>query len=151
MDTLSSKVSVLVRCRPLAGRELLGKRCLTLSKDTIQIGDKTFNFDSVFGEESNQSAIYESCVRSLVSGCFHGYNGTIFACKLKVWLTKKIKIKAVIYFLTYTSIRWSNWQWENPLYHGYNRQRRGRGNHTKSYQEHIRNFTSGESCNTSEF
>ena len=80
-EQVTSKVSVFVRCRPLTGKEKLGNRCLSIQNDTIQVGDKVFNFEGVFGEESDQFDIYSSCVTSLVGGCFQGYNGTVFACK----------------------------------------------------------------------
>lgn len=80
-DAVTSKVSVVVRCRPLSAKEKQGRRCLSISKDAINIGDKTFTFENVFGEDSNQISIYDSCVKELVVGCFKGYNGTVFACK----------------------------------------------------------------------
>ena len=80
-SSINTRVGVFVRCRPLLPREQLGKRCLTITGDIIHVGDKNFNFESVFGEESTQSVIYDHCVRHLVDGCFQGYNGTIFACK----------------------------------------------------------------------
>ncbi len=77
---MNSKIGVFVRSRPLLNHELRGKRCVGTSKDTISIADKKFTFDSVFDETVGQSSIYDSCVKSLVDGCFLGFNGTVFAC-----------------------------------------------------------------------
>lgn len=83
MDASITQVSVFVRCRPLSGRELLGRRCALVDSNgtTIRVGDKSFTFEHVFDEKCSQEDIYKSCVNNLVKGCFDGYNGTIFACK----------------------------------------------------------------------
>lgn len=80
-DQLSTRVGVFVRCRPLTSRERLGRRCITISGDTIQLGEKNFTFENVFDEIASQEVIYAKCARHLVDGCFQGFNGTIFACK----------------------------------------------------------------------
>jgi len=80
-DSVTSKVSVFVRCRPLSSKERMGRRCLTITKDSVNVGDKPFNFEAIFGEDSTQGLLYDSCVKDLVAGCFKGYNGTVFACK----------------------------------------------------------------------
>jgi kinesin family protein 4/21/27 len=61
-------------------KERQGRRCLTINRDTIQVGEKAFNFEAVFDEDTNQALIYGKCVKHLVEGCFQGYNGTVFAC-----------------------------------------------------------------------
>lgn len=38
-----------------------------------------FTFDAVFGSDSTQQSVYDSCAASVVGGCLEGYNGTIFA------------------------------------------------------------------------
>lgn len=81
-DSVSARVGVFVRCRPLSTKEQMGKRCLSIANDTIHLGDKTFNFESVFGENTAQATIYDNCAKHLVEGCFLGYNGTVFACKV---------------------------------------------------------------------
>ena len=45
----------------------------------LQMGGKTYDFDSVFWADEAQEAIFERCTRNLVLGCFHGYNATILA------------------------------------------------------------------------
>lgn len=76
-----SKVRVCIRSRPLSAKEYRTRRCLSIStdKNQISIGDKSYAFDNVFSESSTQRDIYDNCVKSLVDGCFHGFNATIFA------------------------------------------------------------------------
>ena len=86
-----SKVRVMVRCRPLLPRELVGgsggRAAIKTSKDMkqMQIGEsrdiKIYNFDRVFDEKCSQENVYDFCVRNLVEGCFSGYNATVLACK----------------------------------------------------------------------
>ena len=38
-----------------------------------------FQFDKVFDTDSQQEAIFETCTKNLILGCFHGYNATILA------------------------------------------------------------------------
>jgi hypothetical protein len=40
---------------------------------------KEFTFDAVFGPESNQKDIYDSCIASAVDSVLKGYNATVFA------------------------------------------------------------------------
>jgi kinesin family member 21 len=79
-DAINSKVDVCVRCRPLSAKEQMGKRCLTVANDTVVLGDKSYNFHRIFDETATQSSIYDCSVRSLIDGCFKGFNGTVFAC-----------------------------------------------------------------------
>jgi hypothetical protein len=47
---------------------------------TVQIGpEKMFTFDATFDQESQQEAVFNTCVRNLVLGCFHGFNATVLA------------------------------------------------------------------------
>lgn len=96
---MNSKIGVFVRSRPLLLHEARGKRCVSIDNDAVLIADKKFNFDCVFDENDNQTTIYDRCVRSLVDGCFKGFNGTVFACKCETFNR--------LSFLTY--FRRSNW------------------------------------------
>lgn len=37
---------------------------------------RRFTFDYAFGPSSEQSQIYEKCIRPLLNSCFSGYNAT---------------------------------------------------------------------------
>jgi Kinesin motor domain len=74
-----STVRVCVRCRPLSMKEGRGKKCVTLVKDRITVGDKTFAFDSVYGESTTQEEIFNGSISALVEGCFQGFNATVLA------------------------------------------------------------------------
>eukprot|EP01031_Cornospumella_fuschlensis_P050333 gene50333-61579_t len=73
---MDARIKVAVRCRPLIANE---PRSVTISKDSVNVGDKRFQFEHVFNEHTNQVDIYESCVSNMVEGCFQGYNATILA------------------------------------------------------------------------
>ncbi|OWZ11307.1 hypothetical protein PHMEG_00015689 [Phytophthora megakarya] len=82
-------VKVVVRCRPLFGKELVEgrKSIITLDQaaalislkcpDNGQI--KSFTFDSVYDENTSQRQFYDESGYPLVESIFEGYNGTIFA------------------------------------------------------------------------
>ncbi|POM76404.1 Kinesin-like protein [Phytophthora palmivora] len=82
-------VKVVVRCRPLFGKELVEgrKSIITLDQaaalislkcpDNGQI--KSFTFDSVYDENTSQRQFYDESGYPLVESIFDGYNGTIFA------------------------------------------------------------------------
>ena len=80
-------MSVAVRVRPLVGRELSEgnrKECIVkpegrISREKLQFGGKSFEFDRVFWADDTQEYIFDSCTRNLVLGCFHGFNATILA------------------------------------------------------------------------
>lgn len=79
-----TSVRVAVRIRPLINRELaeLCKVCTKVTPGEPQVwlgNEKTFTYDHVFDLGSKQTSIYDSCVRKLVEGCFHGYNATVLA------------------------------------------------------------------------
>lgn len=81
MDT---KVRVCVRCRPLFTREV---SCKSLSLQGNQIHadigkGKKYRFDKLYDKESNQGELYDDSVKSMVDGCFKGYNATVLACML---------------------------------------------------------------------
>jgi hypothetical protein len=75
-----TKVKVAVRLKPEAHNH---RRCASESTNlpgkVVQVGEKTFEYDQVYGEQSTQAEIYENSVRGLVQGCFKGYNGTVLA------------------------------------------------------------------------
>ena len=91
MDNNNSKVKVIVRCRPLLGREgigagnRLGSLRVAPNQKQIYLGDtkdnKAYNFDHVFDESCGQQNIYDSCIAPLIHGCFLGFNATVLACE----------------------------------------------------------------------
>ena len=86
-DTKSDKESsvwVAVRVRPLIGRELVVHEqiwvdCIEKDKTVVIGKDKSFKFDRVFDQESDQEEIYEVCAQNLILGWFEGFNATILA------------------------------------------------------------------------
>jgi kinesin family protein 4/21/27 len=82
-SALTSRVNVYVRCRPLSITEQRGRKCVAIREDanSLQIGEKTFSFQGIFDENTDQVTIYQKCVQNLIDGCFDGYNATVFACK----------------------------------------------------------------------
>jgi hypothetical protein len=86
----SESVKVFVRARPRNAREIKENHpnCIRIHKHAMQIeivkpgsteNIKPFTFDGVFGEDSEQSQVYEAAGYSLVNSVLDGYNGTIFA------------------------------------------------------------------------
>ena len=80
----SCTVKVAVRVRPHVGRELRDlerKSCVTTQQilNKISIGEKMFQFDRVFDQDSQQQELFETCTKNLVLGCFSGYNATVIA------------------------------------------------------------------------
>uniref|UniRef100_A0A1I8A6U4 Kinesin-like protein n=1 Tax=Steinernema glaseri TaxID=37863 RepID=A0A1I8A6U4_9BILA len=80
----SSSVKVAVRVRPLNARERLEQNriCATVHNEDREIAlgdDRVFTFDHVFDLACNQFSIYDSCVKSLVTGLFEGFNATVLA------------------------------------------------------------------------
>ncbi|OQS05106.1 kinesin [Thraustotheca clavata] len=82
-------VKVVVRCRPLFGKELTEGRQSIVTMDleaavvSIKCPDsnqlKSFTFDSVYDEHTIQRQFYDESGYPLVESVFEGYNGTIFA------------------------------------------------------------------------
>jgi len=86
-------VRVVVRCRPLNGKEKNEMKCkvavkcdeargtITVQQSASRSADppKVFTFDRVFGPESKQTDVYNDAARAIVEGALEGYNGTIFA------------------------------------------------------------------------
>ncbi|XP_032811281.1 kinesin-like protein KIF3A isoform X1 [Petromyzon marinus] len=90
-DSGGDNVKVVVRCRPINGKETgAGHRMAVLVDEmrgqiAVQRPDcndeppKTFTFDTVFGTESKQVDVYNLTARPIVDSVLEGYNGTIFA------------------------------------------------------------------------
>ena len=77
-------IQVCVRCKPLSNRERNTVKVTNYngsSAKDIYIGEKQFQFDSIFNSSASQEHVYQSCIKPLVDGFFQGYNGTVFACK----------------------------------------------------------------------
>ena len=79
----NSSVQVAVRCRPLSTREKVESPSICLTTDSsshsVQIGTRTFTFDQVFGLESRQIDLFQSCVEPLLNSSLAGYNAAILA------------------------------------------------------------------------
>ncbi|XP_040819409.1 kinesin-like protein KIF27 isoform X1 [Ochotona curzoniae] len=77
-------VKVAVRIRPLLCKEVLRNHqvCVRVIPNTQQIiigRDRVFTFDFVFGKNSTQDEVYNTCIKPLVVSLIEGYNATVFA------------------------------------------------------------------------
>ncbi|XP_057578333.1 kinesin-like protein KIF27 isoform X2 [Hippopotamus amphibius kiboko] len=77
-------VKVAVRIRPLLCKEILHNHqaCVRVIPNTQQIiigRDRVFTFDFVFGKNSTQDEVYNTCIKPLVLSLIEGYNATVFA------------------------------------------------------------------------
>ncbi|XP_067840527.1 kinesin-like protein KIF3C isoform X2 [Heptranchias perlo] len=85
-------VKVVVRCRPMNGKEeaaaydqivgmdvKLGQVSIRNPKAISSEMPKTFTFDAVYDSNSKQSDLYDETVRPLVDSVLQGFNGTVFA------------------------------------------------------------------------
>ncbi|XP_013371449.1 PREDICTED: kinesin-like protein KIF27 isoform X3 [Chinchilla lanigera] len=77
-------VKVAVRVRPLLCKEVLRNHqvCVRVVPNTQQIiigKGRVFTFDFVFGKNSTQEEVYNTCVKPLVLSLIEGYNATVFA------------------------------------------------------------------------
>ncbi|KAM5298986.1 kinesin-like protein KIF27 isoform 4-T4 [Ctenodactylus gundi] len=77
-------VKVAVRIRPLLCKEVLHNHqvCVRAIPHTQQIiigRDRVFTFDFVFGKNSTQDEVYNTCIKPLVVSLIEGYNATVFA------------------------------------------------------------------------
>ena len=75
-------VRVAVRVRPMSVREATerAQECVeVVDKTQLRLGTKAFTFDAVYDGDCQQEAIYDECVRDLVTGCFSGRNATVLA------------------------------------------------------------------------
>ncbi|XP_030850890.1 kinesin-like protein KIF17 isoform X2 [Strongylocentrotus purpuratus] len=87
---MAEAVKVIVRCRPLNGREksLKCKTCVKMDgkrgyceilKPNSKDPSKSFTFDGAYFVDSTTEQIYGDIAYPLVDGVLEGYNGTIFA------------------------------------------------------------------------
>ncbi|KAK6058198.1 kinesin motor domain protein [Cooperia oncophora] len=79
-----STVQVALRIRPQGNREKLeGSRVCTSvipGEPQVTIGtDRSFTYDHVFDQATQQAEIYDSCIDKLVNGLFDGFNATVLA------------------------------------------------------------------------
>ncbi|KAK2499895.1 hypothetical protein MC885_014676 [Smutsia gigantea] len=77
-------IKVAVRIRPLLCKEVLHnlQACVRVIPNTQQIiigRDKVFTFDFVFGKNSTQDEVYNTCIKPLVVSLIEGYNATVVA------------------------------------------------------------------------
>ena len=84
---------MVVRCRPLFGKELVEGResivdadydhnqCNITNPAKPDVKPKSFTFDAVYDENTLQQLFYEESAHPLVESVMEGFNGTIFACK----------------------------------------------------------------------
>jgi Kinesin motor domain len=85
----TESVQVMVRCRPLNGKERADSRKPIVTMDTkaravfVQKSPaddaKQFTFDAVFDERSAQADVFSTVAQPIVDSAMSGYNGTIFA------------------------------------------------------------------------
>jgi chromosomal replication initiation ATPase DnaA len=87
---MSEAIKVVVRVRPMNNKEITAgcQSAVQITESDNQIilvkpgevdNTKSFTFDTVFREESQQSLVYEKTAFRLVESVLEGYNGTIFA------------------------------------------------------------------------
>lgn len=87
---MSESIKVIVRVRPLNGSEKQRgcKSIVAIDEDNHQINltkpaeadnIKSFAYDAVFPESSEQAQVYSKAAYSLVEHVLEGYNGTVFA------------------------------------------------------------------------
>jgi len=87
---MSETIKVVVRVRPMSQKEKdrgclsivqqdEGNNQISIRKPDEEENIKSFAFDSVFNEASEQALVYEKTAFKLVESVIEGYNGTIFA------------------------------------------------------------------------
>lgn len=86
----TDNVQVVVRCRPLFGKELGEGRQTIVEMDVLSGSvslkhpkghdgeKKKFTFDKIFGETNTQRDVYDGAASEIVNASIEGYNGTIF-------------------------------------------------------------------------
>ncbi|KAH7645366.1 kinesin-like protein [Dermatophagoides farinae] len=82
MSSKEDNVRVVVRCRPLlpdleSNEEIIAK--IRNDGQTLQLTNRQFTFDRVFGAESTENDVYTKAAKHIVDCVLQGYNGTIFA------------------------------------------------------------------------
>ncbi|CAD7961349.1 unnamed protein product, partial [Amoebophrya sp. A25] len=87
----SECVKVVVRCRPMSGREIEDGRKKVVFMDTktamasllkpegSEKDTKDFTYDAVYDDGATQQVIYEETASGIVESVMEGYNGTVFA------------------------------------------------------------------------
>lgn len=75
----SENVRVMVRCRPLM-KPKERTNCVVINEvdKCVELADRQFQYDAVFGPESDNEKVYMKSVRQLVESAFQGYNCTVF-------------------------------------------------------------------------
>jgi kinesin family protein 5 len=71
-------IKVFIRIRPLNKKESTKENIVSTNGNSVQVSNSTFNFDSVFTEQSKQEDIFEK-TKDAVNWVCEGYNSTIFA------------------------------------------------------------------------
>lgn len=85
LEDLKGAIRVYARCRPMAKYEIeKGCKTVVVVKDETSMklittrGEKEFEFDAVFSDQSTQDAVFEDTKR-LVESCIDGFNVCLFA------------------------------------------------------------------------
>jgi len=91
MSNSSECVKVVIRCRPMSTKEQEDERqqvvVMNTNRGEVFLADpgnvseqpRTFTFDSVYDQHSEQSNLYLQTAYPVVESVLEGYNGTIFA------------------------------------------------------------------------
>lgn len=74
-----NNILLLSGCVSRAARELLQSQISLSNPSRADQAPKSFTFDAVYDETTQQKAFYEESCYDLVEGVMEGYNGTIFA------------------------------------------------------------------------
>jgi hypothetical protein len=81
-----TSVRVAIRIRPQSTREKIEmcKVCTNVTHNEPQVtlgckDDKSFTYDFVYDIQSRQDHIFNTSVKTLIDGCFEGYNATVLA------------------------------------------------------------------------
>ena len=85
LEDLKGAIRVYARCRPMAKYEIeKGCKPVVVVKDETSLklittrGEKDFEFDAVFSDQSTQDGVFED-TRRLVESCIDGFNVCLFA------------------------------------------------------------------------
>lgn len=72
---MSTNVKVIARFRPDETENIVAFD----GNDTCHVAASSFTFDRVFDTQSQQSDVFEYCLKETVDDLLNGYNGTVFA------------------------------------------------------------------------
>lgn len=72
---MSTNVKVIARFRPDETQNIVSFD----GNDTCHVAASSFTFDRVFDTQSQQSDVFEYCLKETVDDLLNGYNGTVFA------------------------------------------------------------------------